>query len=116
MLFGVAPGDIDRMVKRAAAKLSRDGRVRVVLDGLVLAEGANAGTNPIPQIAATLFCNGAPVATTTPVAFSPDGHARIDQKLATAPPSPCLVPALLMNPTPSGTPRTGTYIAATGHS
>ena len=52
--------------------------------------------------------------TTARVAFSPGGDARIDQTLATVPPSPCLAPALLINPAPAGSAVTGTYIAASG--
>jgi hypothetical protein len=38
----------------------------------------------------------------------------IEDKLATPSPSPCLAPAVLINPAPAGTPVTGTYIAASG--
>jgi hypothetical protein len=114
-LFGVAPGGIDWVINgRSKAKVSRDGRVRVRIDGLVFAEGPNVGKNTVPQLAATVYCGGTAVGTTKPVAFSPEGDARIDETLATAPPSPCLAPALLVNPAPGGTPATGLYIAASG--
>ena len=96
------------------AKVSRDGRVRVRIEGLVFAEGPNVGKNTVPQLAATVYCGGTAVGTTKPVAFSPEGDARIDETLATAPPSPCLVPAVLINPAPAGTAVTATYIAASG--
>jgi hypothetical protein len=57
---------------------------------------------------------GTAVGTTKPVAFSPEGDARIDETLATKPPSPCLAPAVLINPAPAGTAVTGTCIAASG--
>jgi hypothetical protein len=114
-LFGVAPGGIDWVVNgHSKAKVSRDGRVRVRVDGLVFAEGPNVGKNTVPQLAATVYCGGTAVGTTAPVAFSPEGDARIDAKLATAPPSPCLAPAVLINPAPAGSAVTGTYIAASG--
>jgi hypothetical protein len=114
-LFGVAPGGIDWVINgKSKAKVSRDGRVRVRIDGLVFAEGPNVGKNTVPQLAATVYCGGTAVGTTKPVAFSPEGDARIDETLATAPPSPCLAPALLINPAPGGTPATGVYIAASG--
>ena len=94
--------------------MSRDGRVRVRIRGLVFAEGPNVGKNTVPQLAASVYCGGTVVGTTTPVAFSPTGDAFIDQTLATAPPSPCLAPAVLINPAPAGTAVTGTYIAASG--
>jgi hypothetical protein len=114
-LFGVAPGGIDWVINgKSKAKVSHDGRVRVRIDGLVFAEGPNVGKNTVPQLAATVYCGGTAVGTTKPVAFSPEGDARIDETLATAPPSPCLAPALLINPAPGGTPATGLYIAASG--
>ena len=60
------------------------------------------------------YCGGTAVGTTKAVPFSPEGNAVIDETLATAPPSPCLVPAVLINPAPTGAPVTGTYIAASG--
>jgi hypothetical protein len=114
-LFGVAPGGIDWVINgKSKAKVSRDGRVRVRINGLVFAEGPNVGKNTVPQLAATVYCGGTAVGTTKAVPFSPAGDAVIDDTLATAPPSPCLVPALLINPAPTGTPVTGTYIAASG--
>ena len=114
-LFGVAPGGIDWVInKKGKAKVSRDGRVRVRIHGLVFAEGPNVGKNTVPQLAATVYCGGAAVGTTKPVAFSATGDAFIDETLATAPPSPCLAPAVLINPAPAGTAVTTTYIAASG--
>jgi hypothetical protein len=113
-LFGVAPGGIDWVINgKSKAKVSRDGRVRVRITGLVFAEGPNVGTNTVPQLAATVYCGGAAVGTTKAVSFSPAGDAVIDDTLATAPPRPCLAPAVLINPAQAGTP-TGVYIAANG--
>ena len=114
-LFGVAPGGIDWVINgKGKAKVNRDGRVRVRITGLVFAEGPNVGKNTVPQLAATVYCGGAAAGTTKAVPFSPEGNARIDETLATAPPSPCLAPTVLINPAPAGTPVTGTYIAASG--
>jgi hypothetical protein len=113
-LFEVPPGGVDWVINgKSKAKVSRDGRVRVRIDGLVFAEGPNIGKNTVPQLAATVYCGGKAVGTTTPVAFSPEGDARIDETLATAPPSPCLAPTLLINPAQDGTPGAA-YIAASG--
>jgi hypothetical protein len=114
-LFGVNPGGLDWVInEKGKAKIGRDGRVRVRIEGLVFAEGPNVGKNTVPQLAATVYCGGAAVGTTRPVAFSPEGDARIDETLATKPPSPCLAPAVLINPAAAGTAVTGTYIAASG--
>ena len=96
------------------AKVNRDGRVRVRIEGLVFAEGPTSARTRVPQLAATVYCGGTAVGTTKAVAFSPEGDAFIDETLATAPPSPCLVPAVLINPAPAGTAVTATYIAASG--
>jgi hypothetical protein len=114
-LFTVPPGGVDWVINGPSkAKVSRDGRVRVRIRGLVFAEGPNVGKNTLAQLAATVYCGGTSVGTTKPVPFSPEGDARIDETLATAPPSPCLVPAVLINPAPAGTAVTTTYIAASG--
>ena len=89
ILFGVNPGGLDWVInEKGKAKVSHDGRVRVRIEGLVFAEGANTGKNTVPQLAATIYCGGTAVGTTKPVSFSPEGDARIDETLATAPPSP----------------------------
>ena len=114
-LFGVAPGGVDWVINGPSkAKVNRDGRVRVRIRGLVFAEGPNVGKNTLPQLAATVYCGATAVGTTAPVAFSPEGNAFIDETLATAPPSPCLAPAVLINPAPAGTAVTTAYIAASG--
>jgi hypothetical protein len=114
VLFGVQPGGIDWTTARSNVKVRRDGRVRARIKGLVFAEGPNVGKNTVPQLAATVYCGGTAVGTTKAVPFSPEGDAVIDDTLATAPPSPCLAPAVLINPAPAGTPATGVYIAASG--
>jgi hypothetical protein len=114
-LFGVAPGGVDWVINGPSrAKVSRDGRVRVRIQGLVFAEGPNVGKNTVPQLAATVYCGGAAVGTTKPVAFSATGDAFIDETLATTPPSPCLAPAVLINPASADTAVTTAYIAASG--
>jgi hypothetical protein len=114
-LFTVTPGGVDWVINGSRrAKVSRDGRVRVRIKGLVFAEGPNVGKNTVPQLAATVYCGGAAVGTTAPVAFTPEGNAFIDETLATAPPSPCLAPAVLINPASAGTAVTTAYIAASG--
>ena len=114
VLFGVAPGGAPWVINRGDAKVRRDGRVQVRLDGLVIPTPPSNGTNPVPEIAATVYCNGAAVGTTSAVPFSLAGNARIDDTLATPLPSPCLAPAVLFNPASSGVVTTTSYIAATG--
>ena len=113
-LFGVKPGGAPWVIRRGEAEVRRDGRVEVRVKGLVIPTPPQNGTNPVSNLAATVFCNGSAVGTTHAVPFSPAGDARIEDTLATPLPSPCLVPAVLLNPAPGGTIATGTYIAATG--
>ena len=82
--------------------------------GLVIPTPPQNGTNPVSNIAATVFCGGTAVGTTAAVPFSTAGDARIDATLQAALPSPCLAPAVLLNPAPNGAVAVGTYIAATG--
>jgi hypothetical protein len=113
-LFGVKPGGAPWVIRRSEAEVRRDGRVEVRVDGLVIPTPPQNGTNPLPGIAATVYCGASAVGTTKTVPFSPAGDARIDDRLATALPSPCLAPAVLLNPQIGGAVNPGVYIAATG--
>jgi hypothetical protein len=110
VLFKANPGGAPWVIGKGEAEVRRDGRVKVRVEGLVIPTPPQNGTNPLPQISATVYCNGAAVASTAPVPFSTDGDARIDQKLGAPLPSPCLVPAVLLNPGANA----AVYIAATG--
>ena len=94
--------------------MRRNGRVKVRVEGLVIPTPPQNGTNPVSNIAASVYCGGTLVDTTDAVPFSPAGDARIDAMLEKAVPSPCLAPAVLLNPAPGGVIAAGTYIAATG--
>jgi hypothetical protein len=113
-LFGVKPGAAPWVIRRGVAEVRRDGRVEVRVDGLVIPTPPQNGTNPLPGIAATVFCGGTAVGTTKTVPFSPAGDARIDDRLGSPLPSPCLAPAVLLNPQIGGAVNPGVYIAATG--
>jgi hypothetical protein len=113
-LFGVNPGGAPWVIGNGEAKVKRDGRVKVEVEGLVIPTPPQNGTNPLSNIAASVFCNGKLVGTTAAVPFSTDGNAEIDATLTTPIPSPCLVPAVLLNPAPGGVVNAATYIAATG--
>lgn len=113
-LFGVKPGGAPWVIDRGEARVRRNGRVKVRLEGLVIPTAPQNGTNPVSNIAASVFCGGTLVGTTAAVPFSPAGDARIDATLSAAIPSPCLTPAVLLNPAPNGAVNAGVYIAATG--
>ena len=114
VLFGVPPGGAPWVIDKGDVTVRRDGQVKARLDGLVIPTPPSNGTNPVPEIAATVYCNGAAVGTTSAVPFSTAGDARIDDALASPLPSPCLAPAVLFNPAANGVVTTTNYIAATG--
>jgi hypothetical protein len=113
-LFAVKPGGAPWVIRSGDAKVGRDARVTVRVAGLVIPTAPQNGTNPVSNLAATVYCNGAAVATTHAVPFSSAGDARIDETLATPLPSPCLAPAVLLNPAPGGAVNAAVYIGATG--
>jgi hypothetical protein len=112
-LFGVKPGGAPWVIRRGDAEVRRDGRVEVRVRGLVIPTAPQNGTNPLPGIAATVFCGGTAVGTTETVPFSPAGDARIKDRIA-ALPRPCLAPAVLLNPQIGAAVNPAIYIAATG--
>jgi hypothetical protein len=114
VLFGINPGGAPWVIAKGEARVRRNGRVKVRVKGLVIPTPPQSGTNPLSNIAATVFCAGTAVGTTSAVPFSTAGDARIDETLSTPLPSPCLTPAVLLNPAPGGVVNAATYIAATG--
>lgn len=115
VLFAVSPGGAPWVIDRSEAEIRRDGRVKVRVEGLVIPTAPQNGTNPISNIAATVYCGGTAVGTTEAVKFTTDGDARIDDRLDKRLPDPCLVPAVLLNPAPGGVINQTLYIAATGN-
>jgi hypothetical protein len=113
-LFGVKPGGAPWVISRGDATARRNGRLSLRIEGLVIPTAPQNGTNPLNFLAATVYCNGSAAGTTDPVAFSTAGDARIDTTLAKPLPSPCLAPAVLINPAPGRVVNTAVYIAATG--
>jgi hypothetical protein len=111
VLSGVKPGGAPWDISRGDAKVRRDGRVQIRIEGLVIPPG---GTNPLSNLSATVYCNNVPAGTTSAVKFSADGDARIDETLAKPLPSPCLQPTVFINPAPNQVINAGVYIAASG--
>jgi hypothetical protein len=114
VLFGVPPGGAPWDITKGEANVRRNGDVKVSVKGLVIPTPPSNGTNPVQNIAATVYCGGTAVGTTQAVPFSTAGDARIDDTLATPLPSPCLAPVVLLNPAANGVITTTMYIAATG--
>jgi hypothetical protein len=110
-LHGVTPGGAPWVLDRGSVKLKSDGRLRLRVEGLVIPPPQGTGTaGGVTTITASLFCGAAttPAATTTPVALTQAGDARIDQKLTLS--GACLAPVVLVHPNGAA----ARYIAASG--
>jgi hypothetical protein len=108
-IFGVKPGGAPWAIRSGLVRLGQGGALEVNVSGLVL---TTTGANPVPGIAASVFCDGTLAATTVSEPFSTTGDARIHTSVSL--PSPCLAPAVLLNPaTPSGV-VTSVYIGFDG--
>lgn len=104
------------MISSASGELKANGRLELAVRGLVLAAGANAGSNPIASFRAVVSCltdaggvqnvqTDAFPATTGP-ASSGGGNARIEANLSL--PQPCIAPIVFV------TSPGGAWFAATG--
>ncbi len=115
-LRGINGGGIAWALTSARGELRVDGRLQLKVDGLVLAAGANAGSNPSATFRALVSCvagDGSFVniltdafpATTGP-ASTGGGDSKIDTTVAL--PSPCIAPIVFV------TSATGSWFASTG--
>ncbi len=98
-IFGVNPGSIPWMIKHGRARLSGDGALQVNVVGLVL---TTTGANPVPFLAASVYCNGALAAISPPAPYSTKGNARIRASVTL--PAFCPAPAVLLNPATGSAP------------
>ncbi len=111
-IFGVVPGGAPWELGHGRARLGKSGRLMVSVHGLVLTTTA---ANPVPDLAASVYCGGTVAATTTPVPFSTTGNARIRTRVSL--PGFCPAPAVLLNPATGSSPsevKTAIYIAFDG--
>ncbi|MBI2371567.1 MAG: hypothetical protein HYV08_15270 [Deltaproteobacteria bacterium] len=102
-LRNIAGGGLPWTLTRGEARLDTDGAFKVEVEGLVLAAGPNAGTNPNSQFVATLSCRNADGTlnniTTAPVPATSTGDARIETVVAL--PSVCLGPIVFVQGFPN---------------
>ncbi|HEX8026685.1 MAG TPA: hypothetical protein VF484_10805 [Candidatus Limnocylindrales bacterium] len=116
-LRGLSGGGIPWTLSRAKGSLDSAGNLKIEVTGLVLASGANAGTNPIATFKGLVSCVNADgsfsnIATgtfpaTTGPATAGGGNADIEATVTL--PSPCIAPIVFV--TSSG----GSWFAATGN-
>jgi hypothetical protein len=109
VVHGVKPGGAPWVLDHGKVRLRSDGRLHVEVEGLVIPTAPQNGTNPVPMLAASLFCGSdTPAASTDAVPFSTSGDAEIEAKLAL--PAKCLAPVVLLRVNSAA----GPYIAASG--
>lgn len=110
-LFGVNPGTLPWVIGESTVRVSRDGDLRVEMEGLVIPIAPFSGTNPLAAVAATLVCNGVPGTATAAAPLSTAGDGEIEAMVTV--PSPCLAPAVLVGPL-KAPGVLNAYIAANG--
>jgi hypothetical protein len=114
---GINGGGLPWMLTSAKGELKADGSLELSVTGLVLAAGANAGSNPIANFRVIVSClqsdatvanisSGLFPATTGP-ATSGGGNAKIETTLSL--PQPCIAPLVFV------TSPGGAWFASTGH-
>ena len=115
-LRGINGGGIPWTVADASGELRANGHVKISVEGLVLAAGANAGSNPIATFRGLVSCVNSdgtftnlltdPFPATTGPASAGGGNAEIEADVAL--PQPCIAPIIFV------TNNNGAWFAATG--
>lgn len=108
---GVAPGGAPWVLTRGEVRLTSNGRLDLVLRGLVIPSTGTAG--PVTTVSASLYCGAdsdtTAADTTQQVPISSSGNARIRDPSFSVP-STCLAPVILVHPNGIAT----AYIALDG--
>jgi hypothetical protein len=115
-LRGISGGGLPWVLTSANGYLKSNGALKIEVEGLVLAAGANTGSNPIPSFRGLVSCvkndgtfenilTGNFPATTGP-ATSGGGNADIEAMISL--PQPCIAPIIFV------TSPGGAWFAATG--
>ena len=115
-LRGINGGGIAWTIGEASGELRANGHLEITVQGLVLAAGANAGSNPSAVFRGLVSCvrsDGSfqniltdPFPATTGPASSGGGNAKIEANLIL--PQPCIAPIIFV------TSAGGNWFAATG--
>lgn len=108
-VFGVLPGTTPWAITRGTVRLEADGALKVRVRGLVIPVAPANGTNPVPTLSASVFCNATLVASTKTVPFDTRGNATLVTDVGDLP-SPCVAPAVFVHPNAV----TSRYIAFNG--
>jgi hypothetical protein len=119
-MFGVQSGGLPWVIREGKARLDKNGKLHVEVEGLLLTNaGANTGTTgTVRMVSATLFCGGVATASSTPVVpLAPTGFAEMEGKVGA--PANCMSPVVLVRIAASvnaTTPTLGRFIALSGAS
>jgi len=115
-LRGINGGGIPWTIASGSGELRAGGHLEITVEGLVLAAGANAGSNPSATIRGLVSCVGGdgsfqntltdPFPATTGPASTGGGNATIEADLSL--PQPCIAPIVFV------TSAGGSWFAATG--
>jgi hypothetical protein len=107
---GVKPGGAPWIIDKGTVRVRDDGRIKVRIEGLQVLRPTGLADNPVPNITASLYCDGATtaaaVSTLQPMTV-PDGDARFSETLMNAPEN-CGAATVLINPNGAA----GTFIAS----
>jgi len=104
IVAGITGAGAPWVIGRGKAQLFEDGRIHVVVEGLVIP--GRVPPNPVAMGKAVVSCNGAFADDTGLVPFSPVGDAVVDDVVTL--PAPCRAPAVFF------TSPTGSWFAVTG--
>ena len=117
VLRGVNGGGLPWVLSAAHGELTTSGKLEIEVQGLVLAAGANTGSNPIAVFRGLVSClrsDGTtqniltePFAATTGPASAGGGNAKIETTVAL--PQPCIAPIIFV------TNNGGSWFAVTGN-
>lgn len=102
VVHGVNPGGRPWVIEDLRVSIRTDGRINARGEGLLLSATNNIGTiGGVTEVAATLFCGGAP-SSSGPVPLDSAGDFEIRGMLTPVPPNPCTTPVLLIRNAPAG--------------
>jgi hypothetical protein len=111
----VPGGGLPWAISSAMGELNTNGKLEISVRGLVLAEGANTGKNPIANFRAIVSClskdaSGNPITVNVSTGLFPAdlaGNSNIEETLSL--PKPCIAPIIFV------TSPAGSWFAATGN-
>lgn len=109
-IFGSKAGTIPWSIAAGHVRLGANGVLQLNVARLI---DPDTGVNPLPYLAASVYCAGSKVATTPAVPFSSLGNAHLHTMVSL--PQSCAAPAVLVNPAKAANAvNSKVYIGYTG--